>query len=81
MVASTLTAWTIKGRPSSLDDATDSAGFSEIAFATQAWFAFAIIDREAVLKIPELARGLPVIAQRRAPRRNRFFENRFDRLH
>src|SRR5262245_24028943 len=59
---SALTVWAVEGRPAALHDALDLA----LATAAEARFALAVIDREVMLEIAELAVGPRIIAQGRA---------------
>src|ERR1700679_1366505 len=55
----------IKARAAALGNALDASGFTHVAYAAGAGLAFAVIDREMVLKITEFSVGLPIIAQAR----------------
>ena len=62
----------VEGRAAALDDAPDRA-------AAGARLAFAVIDREVLGEIAELAVGLDEVAQGRAAGRDRLAEHRRDR--
>ena len=59
-IKSSLAGRAIEGRPSRLDDPAYRAGATE----RSAGVAFAVVNREIVLKITKFAVGLPEILQR-----------------
>src|SRR5205085_8775236 len=72
---SPLTTDTIEGRAASLSDALDLA----VAAGTHASLSFAVIDAEGVLKRPDAAVRLYVVAQRGATGRHRLADDVTDR--
>src|SRR5690348_6262654 len=76
---SPLAARTIERGAAALDDAPDAPGELYVAGAPRARLAFAVVNGEAVLKIPEFAGGLAVVAQRRPAGGDRIGEHRDDR--
>ncbi len=50
----TLAARTIESRAARLNDPSDAAGFGNVAIASGALFALAVIDGETMLEISEL---------------------------
>src|SRR5690348_14819002 len=64
---------TPEGRAAVLGEAFDHA-------AAAAFLTLAIVDQEVVLEIAELARGLAMVAQRRAARLDRLVQHGVNRL-
>src|SRR3984893_13562989 len=66
---------TPEGRAAVLGKALDDS----VAARGLAFFAFAVVDLERVLEIAELARGLAMVAQRRAAGLDRLVQHRVNR--
>src|SRR4029453_9990394 len=77
IASSFLALRTPEGRTAILVEAADGAA----AARRLALFAFAVVDLERMLEIAELARGLAMVAQRRAAGLDRLVQHRVDLLH
>src|SRR5438552_1970364 len=72
-----LALWAPEGRAAILVEAADGTA----AARGLAFLALAVVDLEGMLEIAELARGLAMVAQRRAAGLDRLVQHRVDLLH